>query len=216
MITFCSPLLSPFCHGTRWPLFGSGTEGACVTFPTAPVRLWYIYSPLYFWPVNRFLIGILIQEYCCIPELDEVQKVFCAFLHRCAWPLQLQELRNMWSRFYLFCPVPKQKGYCSTRWQYGDKGQHRTTDWLLLAGSSASLWPNTSPAEPPRAWCPGLWRSPRRRPHCLWAACASVLSPIQHRSAPGVQKELPAFQFVPMASCPGTGHLWKCNPRSPT
>lgn len=52
-----------------------------MTFPIAPVRLWYIYFSLYFWPVNRFLIGILIQEYCCIPELDEIQKLFCAFLH---------------------------------------------------------------------------------------------------------------------------------------
>lgn len=34
----------------------------------------------------------------------------------------------------------------------------------------------------------------------------SVLSPAQHRSASGGWKEPPVFQFIPIASCPGTGH----------
>ena len=38
------------------------------------------------------------------------------------------------------------------------------------------------------------------------AACASAPSPAQHRSAPSVLREHPVFQFVPIASCPGTGH----------
>jgi len=44
--------------------------------------------------------------------------------------------------------------------------------------------------------------------HSLWAACVSAPSPAQHRSAPGALREHPVFQFVPTASCPGTGLHW--------
>ena len=69
--------------------------------------------------------------------------------------------------------------------------------------------PAPAPAAPPRAGCPGpwpggFWRAPGRRPHSLWAACASAPSP-----ATDVQREPPGLQFVPMASCPGTGHHWE-------
>ena len=39
----------------------------------------------------------------------------------------------------------------------------------------------------------------------LQAACASSPSATQHRSAPGVEREPTVLQFVPMASCSGTG-----------
>ena len=52
------------------------------------------------------------------------------------------------------------------------------------------------------------WRSPRRRFYSLLAACTGALSPAQHRSAPGVQREPPVLLFRPAASCPGTEHHW--------
>jgi len=90
----------------------------------------------------------------------------------------------------------------------------RIPAWLRQAGPSGSPSPSPAAAGPPRAGCPGprpggFWRPPRRRPHSPWAACASAPSPAQHSSAPGVQREPPVLQSVPMASCAGTGHLEK-------
>lgn len=53
------------------------------------------------------------------------------------------------------------------------KENHRITKWLRLEETSGSL----CPAGTPRAGCPGprpggFGRSPRRRSHSLWAACA--------------------------------------------
>ena len=81
---------------------------------------------------------------------------------------------------------------------------HRVTVLLKLAGLSGSIRPSPAPAGTPRARCTasgGFRRDPRRT---LWAARAP--SPALHRSAPGGQGEPPVFQFVPSASCPGTGH----------
>jgi len=64
-----------------------------------------------------------------------------------------------------------------------------------------------------RAGCPGphpvsFWRSPGRTSRPLQAAYASASSLAQHSSASWFQREPPVFQFVPTASCPGTGHYW--------
>ena len=58
---------------------------------------------------------------------------------------------------------------------------HRITEWLGLQGPLGPSAPAPAPAGTPRAGCPGphpggSGRSPRRRPHSLWAACASAPS----------------------------------------
>ena len=79
-----------------------------------------------------------------------------------------------------------------------------------------ALWsppgPTPAPAEPPSPGCPGpspgsFWRSPRRRPHSLSGQPVPGLCH-QHSTEvlPGAQREPPGCQFVPSASCPGTGH----------
>jgi len=62
-----------------------------------------------------------------------------------------------------------------------------------------TIWPTPAPAGTPRAGGPGLWpggfwRSPRKRPHSLWAMCASA--PALHSTAvlSGAQRE-------PLCSC---------------
>jgi len=69
---------------------------------------------------------------------------------------------------------------------------------------------HTPPGQPcccPHREPPGdFGTSPRRRPRSLWAVRASAPSPAQHSSAPGVHREPTVCQFVPTASCPGTGH----------
>jgi len=80
---------------------------------------------------------------------------------------------------------------------------HKIPEQLKWAVLFMFPWPSPVAAGPPRAgfWGPrpgSFWR-PSRRPLSPWAACAS---------APGVQREPPVLQFVPMASCPGTGHHW--------
>jgi len=67
----------------------------------------------------------------------------------------------------------------SSPYYINNSQNHRITGWLRLAGIPASLWPNCSPAGPPRAGCsdprPGsCWTSPGRRLHSFWAACASA------------------------------------------
>ena len=64
---------------------------------------------------------------------------------------------------------------------------------LRLAGPSGPLWPTPAPAGTPRAGGPGPWPdafSPTRRPHSLWATCASA--PALHSTAvlPGAQRDL--------------------------
>jgi len=86
---------------------------------------------------------------------------------------------------------------------------YRIPAWLRQAGPSGSPSPSPAAAGPPRAGCSGprpggFRRPPRRRSHSLWAACASAPSPAQHSSAPGVQREPPVLQFVPLALAPGT------------
>jgi len=56
------------------------------------------------------------------------------------------------------------------------------------------IWPTPAPAGTPRAGGPGprpgsFWTSPTRRPHSLWATCASAL--VLHSTAvlPGAQRE---------------------------
>jgi len=63
-----------------------------------------------------------------------------------------------------------------------------------------TIWPTSAPAGPPRAggrgpWPGGFWRSPRRRPHNLWATCASA--PALHSIAvlSGAQRE-PLFSSL--------------------
>jgi len=71
-------------------------------------------------------------------------------------------------------------------------------DWKRLLGP---FGPRSAQTGTPRAGCTGpclgrLWRSPRRRPHSLWTACASAPSPAQHRSASGREREPHVLQFV--------------------
>jgi len=70
---------------------------------------------------------------------------------------------------------------------------HRTREWSrwkgLLGPSGSTLAPAGTPergaqAHPQAAF----WRSPRRRLDSLWAACASVPSPTQHRNGLVVRK----------------------------
>jgi len=60
--------------------------------------------------------------------------------------------------------------------------------WLRWEGTSGSIRSNTCLSRDTHCRCPGphpgsFWRSPRRRSHSLWAACASALPPAQHNSA---------------------------------
>jgi len=84
-----------------------------------------------------------------------------------------------------------------------EKSQHPR----LTEAGRAPCVPAPAPAAPLRAGCPGpwpgsFWRAPGRRPHSLWAACASAPSP-----APGVQREPPGLQFT--ACYADTGCHWK-------
>lgn len=51
-----------------------------------------------------------------------------------------------------------------------------------------------------------FWRSPPWRLHSL---LGKLCHPHSTAGLPAVEKEPPAFQFVPTASGPGTGHFWK-------
>ena len=101
------------------------------------------------------------------------------------------------------------------RWS---RGFHRITEWLRLVGP---LWPtmcfrpcssvgNTQTGYP-AAPCPGIFsRSPRRRFHNLSGQPVAMLHrPDNTEMLPVDQKEPPVLQFVPIASCRGTGHHWK-------
>lgn len=74
--------------------------------------------------------------------------------------------------------------------------------------------PTPAQARTTKAGCPepcpnSFGRSPRRRPHSLSVQAVPVLHHAQHRRASCVQAESPVLQFVPIASCPGTGHHWQ-------
>jgi len=61
--------------------------------------------------------------------------------------------------------------------------------WALCA-----IWPTSSPAGTPRAGDPGPWpggfsTSPGRRPHSLWATCASALALCSTVALPDAQME---------------------------
>lgn len=69
------------------------------------------------------------------------------------------------------------------------------------------------PAGTPRAGGPGThpsgcWRSLRRIPHSLWAACVNALSLTQHSSASWCSEGISCVPIVLIASGPGTGHQW--------
>ena len=58
----------------------------------------------------------------------------------------------------------------------------------------------------PRPMARQLWEIPKKETPYLWAALCQCSVTAQHRRAPGVQREPPVLQFVPVASGPGTGH----------
>jgi len=74
---------------------------------------------------------------------------------------------------------------------------------MAVAGRALwAIWPTPASAGTPRAgpWPGGFWKFPVRRPHRLWATCAS---------AAWCSEGAPVPQFVPIFSGPGTGHYWK-------
>jgi len=90
---------------------------------------------------------------------------------------------------------------------------HRMPEWLGLEGSFGPPAPVPAPVGPPRAGCPqtrtgGCWRSQGKDPQPLGSLChCSVTHTVQECfwCSDGV----PGCQFVPIASCPGTGHHWQ-------
>ena len=102
------------------------------------------------------------------------------------------------------CPQPHERPWNSTESQnvWGWKGpQGLPHPASALAGSARAACPGQ---------CPGCFgRSPRRL-HNLSGQPVPVLHhPHSTEVLPGVLKEPPILQFVPIAPCPGTGHHWK-------
>jgi len=85
------------------------------------------------------------------------------------------------------------------------------TEWLRLEETSGGHLVQSLLRLPQRrvlkATSRCRWKvSKEQTPQSLWAACASVPSPAQHRSTSGVQRDPVVFQFVTIVSYSGTGH----------
>jgi len=63
------------------------------------------------------------------------------------------------------------------------------TEWLRLAGPSVPLCLTPAPAGGPGPWPGSFCSSPRRRPHSLWATCASASALHSTAVLPGAQRE---------------------------
>jgi len=121
--------------------------------------------------------------------------------------LQISWMRTIWpKKLIIYYSFSK----CLLKFLIWTNEFQRITGW----GRKGSLSP--APAGTLRAGCPephpphpGVFGwSPSRKPHSLWAACASAPSPAQHSSAPGVRREPPVCAFMPIASCLVSGHHW--------
>lgn len=74
--------------------------------------------------------------------------------------------------------------------------------------------PTPAPAGTPKAGCPGphpgnFCRSSRKRLHSLWTACASALSPAQHKSAAWCSEGTSSAPVCASSLGSFSGHHWK-------